>query len=299
MGTSWDIGLTHRVDGVLTNVTSPGLRDAAHTYAVRRVDTGAIIVPLGPGNAAVPMVQLPGDTGRYHYLVTGLTAGVAYQAYVEFTYAGADHRYERNFTATADATHFTSKAAARNFGGAYNADTYADKDNTDDADLIDAAWEQALTGADVEIIAAYRVRLFEAGKGTAADFAAYDLAPGSVADANDSAWLDETARMGTLVKLYEGRGQADDGTSAGPSPDGKMEALRKRYMDRLMAIQSGNAILATAALAGITVADEWGSVEVNDPVYPTVDADGLPTTASNVPSIYRGPRWDRAYGYRW
>lgn len=294
MPTTWDISFSHKVSGVPTDVTSAKLNDAASAYGVRRVSNGAVIVAAGTALAH-------DGTGLYSYSVPSLTPGVAYEAWIEWVYAGETKRVRQLFTASSAGigVHFTTKDGTRDTAGHVNADTYADKDGDADPDKIAAAWEDALARTDAEIIQAFRVRLFEAGKGTAANFATYDLVPGAVADASDSAWLDETARWGTIVKLYEGRGQADDGTSAGPSPDGKMEVLRKRYEERLEAIRTGTALLATAAAAGITIAEEWGSVPVADPVYPTVDADGLPATASNVPSWYRGPRWDRAYGYRY
>lgn len=195
-------------------------------------------------------------------------------------------------TLAAGASHFTTQTRVENFAGSMNADVYSAKNPDGSGQAL--AWEQALSDTDNEIVQAFRHLLRTAGVD---DWTDHDLVPGDVDDAVDSAWLAETADWGTTVRLYSGRGQADGGTSAGESPDGKMQTLWERYQARLQQIRDGTGIPATAEAAGVTLGEEWGEVAAPTGVYPTVDRDGRPMTASNVGY---GVRFDpNARGYRW
>jgi len=82
------ITFTTKIAGVLTNVTSVVLADPASppTYGLRRVDTGQVIV------AANTVLANP-SAGTYTVTFTAV-AGVTYQGYIAWTYAGETHHQE-------------------------------------------------------------------------------------------------------------------------------------------------------------------------------------------------------------
>lgn len=267
------------------------------------VDLALTESPAGSGTFG-GTVAVPGtpDDGNYSYAVKEVAAQSAggYDAGTTYTVTRGHYGYLRDGNwlpaqaALSVTDHFTTQARVERFAGPLNTAVYADKDGEADVDVIAAAWEQALADTDNEIVAAFRTLLRNSGVD---DWTDYDLVPGEVADAVDAAWLAETADWGATVRLYGGRGQADGGTSAGESPDGKMEVLWQRYQKRLQEIRDGLALLATAEDAGVTLGEEWGEAAAPVAVYPTVDRDGRPATASNVGY---GVRWDpNARGYRW
>lgn len=81
-----------KVDGVLTDVTSVVLRDAADTFGVRRTDTLAVVVASGTALERV-------SQGVYEYTFADPAAGLTYNYWVEIVYGGQTYRFEKNQSA--------------------------------------------------------------------------------------------------------------------------------------------------------------------------------------------------------
>lgn len=141
---------------------------------------------------------------------------------------------------------YTTATALDELGGPHNVQTYADKDADGDAAKILAAKQRAGASTDADIRNAWRARTHDAG----VTYAAPDPAD---MDADEAAWLSETAAMGILVRLYRGRGMADTNQPGSENPqDGKMAGMWKDYQARLRSIASGHALLSLQSDAGIT-----------------------------------------------
>jgi len=163
---------------------------------------------------------------------------------------------------------FNTIESARNFGGPYNADRYADKDNTGDEETIEDAWHQGLNRSSGDIRLAWRKRLKTAG---VTFMGLVDLPPST----DEAFWLAETADWGTIVRLYEGLGETDVGNEL----DGKMAGLRRRYLERLAQIESGDALIEAQEAAGITDTDatdvgSWQIVPIEDGICSTDEYAG-------------------------
>lgn len=82
---------TLRVGAVLTDATSAVLSDPTGAFGVRRLDTGAVVVA-----DATPLVHL--GVGTYEYTFTDPAAGLTYNYWVEFVYAGNTYRIEQDIS---------------------------------------------------------------------------------------------------------------------------------------------------------------------------------------------------------
>jgi hypothetical protein len=83
---------TFSVNGVPTDVSAAVLSDPTGTYGVKRNDTNAVVVADGTAMTRV-------SAGTYEYTFTDVI-GIAYSAYVEFTYGGLSYYVESDFDAT-------------------------------------------------------------------------------------------------------------------------------------------------------------------------------------------------------
>lgn len=99
------IGITHKVDGVLTDATSVVLQDPTGTYGIKRNDTDAAVVAAGTALTKQ-------STGTYRYTFTEPAEGVAYTAYVMVTYGGLTHYYERDLSAYTSGSDLTLQYSA-------------------------------------------------------------------------------------------------------------------------------------------------------------------------------------------
>jgi hypothetical protein len=87
-----DITIRERftINGVLVDVTSMALSNAAGTIGVMRNDTGGVVVADG-----TPLVKT--DTGIYEYVFTEPAPGLVYTLYLEYVYEGVTYRTSRIF----------------------------------------------------------------------------------------------------------------------------------------------------------------------------------------------------------
>ena len=85
------VSVKFKVGGVLTNVTSAKLSDAAAAYGIKRNDTGAVVV------ADNISMDHDGD-GLYSYTFTDPANDLVYTAAFEFVYSGATYRSTRVFS---------------------------------------------------------------------------------------------------------------------------------------------------------------------------------------------------------
>lgn len=92
MSRSRTLSVQNKIGGVLTDLTSCRLNDPTSAFGVKRTDTNAVIVAAGTAFTH-------DGTGLYSIAVTGLLAGVEYQAYVETIYAGETSRDPVTWTA--------------------------------------------------------------------------------------------------------------------------------------------------------------------------------------------------------
>jgi len=83
---------TWRVDGVLTDVTSAKLSDPTGTFGIKRLDTGAVVVPDSTDMSHV-------STGVYQYEFEEPVEGIGYTAFVEIVYLGQTYHFETDFSA--------------------------------------------------------------------------------------------------------------------------------------------------------------------------------------------------------
>lgn len=77
------------VNGAATDATSVVLRDPTEAFGVRRTDTDAVVVAAGTAMEQV-------GTGVYEYAFEDPAAGLTYNYWVEYVYAGQTLRLERN-----------------------------------------------------------------------------------------------------------------------------------------------------------------------------------------------------------
>lgn len=89
------IRFTLKLGGVLTDATSVVLRDPTAAFGMRRTDTQAVIAAAGTALSRV-------STGLYQYTFAEPAAGLVYQYFVEWLYAGETRRIEQ-FLETAPA----------------------------------------------------------------------------------------------------------------------------------------------------------------------------------------------------
>lgn len=87
------IEFEHRVDGVLTAVTSVVLADDANVFGVQRIDNDEVIVAAG-----TPLVA-EATTGVYGIDLTGLVAGKSYRYAVRWIFDGNTDSQLQTFTA--------------------------------------------------------------------------------------------------------------------------------------------------------------------------------------------------------
>jgi hypothetical protein len=239
------ITFAHRVEGVLTDATTVLFSDPAGAFGLRRADTHAVVLA-----DATPFDHDLAVPGVYTYAVTGLTAGVAYEYWVEWTYAGATNRVERTFTAGESDT-YSADADLDNAYGPLNVTAWADLNDNTDAGEITArkAWGRGV---------AYRwvnSKLRGAGltaPATAGNFSEFDL----LADV-------EAERAGAI--LYQSRGVNDRQQASGDT-DGVMQAHfahAEAELDRLIGVVTANdgddGTAAAGTFQSISLAFEPGS----------------------------------------
>jgi hypothetical protein len=92
---SRNVKFRYNLNGVPTDVTTAVLRDPTGAFGLRRVSNGAVVLPQ---NTAIPRIS----AGRYLLAVPGLTAGVQYEYWVEWTVGGETDRRQKFFTITSD-----------------------------------------------------------------------------------------------------------------------------------------------------------------------------------------------------
>lgn len=85
------IQFTFRVGAVLTNVTSAVFSDPTGAFGVRRTDTLAVVVADGTALANT-------GVGIYSYTFTDPAAGLTYDYWIEFVYAGNTYRIEQDIS---------------------------------------------------------------------------------------------------------------------------------------------------------------------------------------------------------
>lgn len=88
-----------KVAGVPTDVTSAVLEDPTNTYGVKRNDTNQAVVAAGTAMSRVAV-------GTYQYTFNDI-AGVAFTAFVKFTYGSSVYYIEADFPAEINATGMT------------------------------------------------------------------------------------------------------------------------------------------------------------------------------------------------
>lgn len=181
------ITLKHSVDGSLADVTSAALSDPTGTYGVRRQSDSSVVVADGTALAKQ-------STGVYSYTITGLTAGVVYEYWVEWVYGGATHRREGSFTAQAatPAGHYADVTDLEAEFGDLNLDAYSDIDAT--GSRVNSRIQRALDHADLWIDTAWR----DAGR--------TDDVPLDEDDA-DFAWMTKAAALEAGADLGDDRQQ--------------------------------------------------------------------------------------------
>ncbi len=198
--------LSHDIDGTATDYDSvPVLRDPTLAYGVERTDTHAVIV------AANEPFEVD-STGRYHYDVTGITAGVEYRAYVEVVYLGETKRTPVTWVAETDdaaTPYYFTRDGARETLGRVNFDTGANLDNESSDEPDEATLQSLFDKVDNQIDGiAYTLGLTADATATAPHFVATDAAVYALIEP----WAEELA----AVRIYRSRGivgRDENGTS--------------------------------------------------------------------------------------
>ncbi len=86
------ISFQHTVDGALTDVDAVMFSDPSGSFGLRCMDTGQVV--LGD---STPLNR--DDVGRYSYTAASLTAGAAYEYWLEWIFRGESRRLQRSFIA--------------------------------------------------------------------------------------------------------------------------------------------------------------------------------------------------------
>lgn len=105
------INLSVYVDGLLTDLTSAVFANAAATFGIRRIDTGASVVAL---NTALTHLA----TGTYQHSFTDPASGLSYEYALKIVYLGTTYYYTRiiqagtvsNLLTIPTSNHYSSQA---------------------------------------------------------------------------------------------------------------------------------------------------------------------------------------------
>lgn len=235
------LSIVHKIDGVLTDFDStPVLRDPTLAYGVKAVLAGTVIV-------AANTSFVHDGTGLYSYVVTGLTAGLGYIAFVERVYLGETKRSSTTWTAgVTDAEGYYAKhAKMQRRAGIHNLALYSQLDNdatSEDEDNLQNAMDEADRYVDI------RARVLRATADTDA------TSPRMIGTAN--VYFERISDLASdiaVALIYSARGFTGDSANVVEGQMADMDKKARAELDEIFGTLRVDQLAAAGATGGIEV----------------------------------------------